>query len=86
MNVQGNWIGDEWDTKTHVVKVYGDPTGSDRNHCKTKSLISKYTFLIHMLEATLKVTLGNAKVSWDMGLILPCALKELSKETTSLYP
>ena len=37
---QGHWIGAEWDTKTPVVKVSGDPMGSNRNHCKTKGWIS----------------------------------------------
>ena len=35
INLQGHWLGAEWDTKTSVVKVSGDPTGSNRNHCKT---------------------------------------------------
>ena len=45
INLQGYWIGAEWHTKTPVVKVSGDPTGSNRNHCKTKGWISRDTFL-----------------------------------------
>ena len=37
--LQGHWTGAEWDTKTPVVKVSGDPTGSNRNHCKTRGWI-----------------------------------------------
>ena len=36
INLQGHCISSEWDTKTPVVKVSGDPTASNRNHCKTK--------------------------------------------------
>ena len=36
INLEGHWIGAEWDTKTTVVKISGDPTGSNRNHCKTQ--------------------------------------------------
>ena len=36
INLQEHWISSEWDTKTPVVKVSGDPTASNRNHCKTK--------------------------------------------------
>ena len=86
INLQGHWIGAEWDTKTPVVKVSGDPTGSNRNHCKTKGWISRDTFLIHMQKTTLKLTMENGKVSSDMGLLLPCASEELGCETTSLDP
>ena len=86
INLQGHWIGAEWDTKTPVVKVSGDPTGSNRNHCKTRGWISRDTFIIHMQKTTLKVTIENGKVLSDMGLILPCALEELGCETTSLDP
>ena len=37
INLQGHWIGAEWDTKTPVVKVSGDPTGSNRNHCNQEA-------------------------------------------------
>ena len=84
--LQGHWIGAEWDTKTPVVKVSGDPTGSNRNHCKTKGWFSRDTFFIHMQKTTLKVTMEIGKVLSDMGLILPCALEELGCETTSLDP
>ena len=84
INLQGYWIGAEWDTKTPVVKVSGDPTGSNRNHCKTRGWISRDTFIIHMQKTTLKITMENGKVLSDMGLILPCALEELGCETTSL--
>ena len=86
INLQGHWIGAEWDTETPVVKVSGDPTGSNRNHCKTRGWISRDTFLIHMQKTTLKVTIENGKVLSDMGLILPCTLEELGCETTSLDP
>ena len=86
INLQGHWIGAEWDTKSPVVKVSGDPTGSNRNHCKTKGWISRDTFIIHIQKTTLKVTMENGKVLSDMGLILPCALEELGCETTSLDP
>ena len=86
INLQGHWIGAEWDTKTPVVKVSRDPTGSNRNHCKTRGWISRDTFIIHMQKTTLKVTIENGKVLSDMGLILPCALEELGCETTSLDP
>ena len=86
INLQGHWIGAEWDTKTPVVKVSGDPTGSNRNHCKTRGWISRDTFIIHMQKTTLKVTMENGKVLSDMGLILPCALEKLGCETTSLDP
>ena len=86
INLQGHWIGAEWDTKTPVVKVTGDPTGSNRNHCKTRGWITRDTFIIHMQRTTLKVTMENGKVLSDMGLILPCALEELGCETTSLDP
>ena len=86
INLQGHWIGAEWDTKTPVVKVSGDPTGSNRNDCNTKVWISRDTFIIHMQETTLKVTIENGKVLYDMGLTLPCALEELGCETTSLDP
>ena len=36
MILQGQWIGAERDTKTPVVKVSGDPIGSNRNHCRRK--------------------------------------------------
>ena len=36
INLQGHWIGAEWDIKTPVVKVSVDPTGSNRSHCKTR--------------------------------------------------
>ena len=86
INLQGRWIGAEWDTKTPVVKVSGDPTGSNRNHCKTRGWISRDTFIIHMQKTTLKVTMENGKVLSDMGLILTCALEELGCKTTSLDP
>ena len=86
INLQGHWISAEWDTKTPVVKVSGDPTASNSNHCKTKGWISKDTFIIHMQTTTLKVTTENGKVLSDMALILPCALEELGCETTSLDP
>ena len=86
INLQGHWIGAEWDTKDPVVKVSGDPTGSNRNHCKTRGWISRDTFIIHMQKTTLKVTIENGKMLSDMGLILPCALEELGCETTSLDP
>ena len=86
IKLQGHWIGTEWDTKTPVFKVAGDPTGSNRNHCKTKGWISRETFTIHMQKTTLKITIENVKVLSDMGLILPCALEELGCETTSLDP
>ena len=86
INLQGHWICAEWDTKTPVVKVSGDPTGSNRNHCKIEGWISIDTFIIHMQRTTLKVTMENGKVLSDMGLILPCALEELGCETTSLDP
>ena len=35
ISLQGRWIGAEWDTKTPLVKLIGDPTGSNRNLCKT---------------------------------------------------
>ena len=84
--LQGHWIGAEWDTKTPVVKVSGDPSGSNRNHCKTRGWISRDTFITHMQKTTLKVTMENGKRLSDMGLILPCALEELGCETTSLDP
>ena len=37
INLQGQWIGAKWDAKTPVVKVSGDPTSSNRNHCKIKA-------------------------------------------------
>ena len=86
INLQGHWIGAEWDTKTPVVKVSGDPSGSNRNHCKTRGWISRDTFIIHIQKTTLKVTMENGKVLSDMGLILPCALEELGCETGSLDP
>ena len=86
INLQGQWISAEWDTKTPVVKVSGDPAASKRNHCKTKGWISRDTFIIHLQKTTLKVTMENGKVLSDMGLILPCALEELGCETTSLDP
>ena len=86
INLQGHWIGAEWDTKTPVVKSPGDPSGSNRNHCKTRRWISRDTFIIHMQKTTLKVTMENGKVLSDMGLILPCALDELGFETISLDP
>ena len=86
INLHGHWIGAEWDTQTPVVEVSGYPTGSNRNHCKTKGWISRDTFIIHMQKTTLKVTMENGKVLSDMGLLLPCALEELGCETTSLDP
>ena len=86
INLQGHWIGADWDTKTLVVKVSGDPSGSNRNHCKTRGWISRDTFIIHTQKTTLKVTMENGKVLSDMGSILPCALEELGCETTSLDP
>ena len=86
INLQGHWISAEWDTKTPVVKVSGDPTASNRNHCKTKGWISRNTFIIHMQKTTLRVTMETGKVSSDMALILPCSLEELGSETTSLDP
>ena len=86
INLEDHWIGAEWDTKTPVVKVSGDATGSNRNHCKTKGWISRDNFITHMQKTILKVTMENGKVLSDMGLILPCALKELGCETTSLDP
>ena len=86
INLQGHWIGAEWDTITPVVKVTDDLTGSNRNHCKTRGWISRDTFIIHMQRTTLKVTMENGKVLSDMGLILPCALEELGCKTTALDP
>ena len=86
INLQGHWIGAEWDTKTPVVKVSGDTTGSNRNHCNTRGWISRDTFIMHKQKTTLKVTIENGKVLSDMGLILPCVLEELGCETTSLGP
>ena len=86
INLQGHWIGAEWDTKTPIVKVSGDPTDSNRNHCKTRGWIFCDTFIIHMQNTTLKNTMENGKVLSDMGLLLPCALEELGCETTSLDP
>ena len=86
ISLQGHWIGAEWDTKTPVVEVSGDLTGSNRNHGKTKGSISRDTFIIHMQKTTRKVTMENGKVLSDMGNILPYALEELGCETTSLDP
>ena len=84
--MQGHWIGAEWDIKTPVVRVSGDPTDSNGNHCKTEGWISWDTFIIHMQKTTLKVTMEIGKVLSDMGLTLPCALEEPGCETTSLDP
>ena len=67
INLQGHWIGAEWVTKTPVVKVSGDPTGSNRNQCKTRGWISRDTFIIHMQRTTLKVTMEKGKdyLTWD---------------------
>ena len=54
INLQSHWIGAEWDTKTPVVKVSGDPAGSNRNHCKPRGWISRDTFIIHMQKNTSK--------------------------------
>ena len=62
INLQGHWIGAELDTKTPPVKVSGDPTGSNSNHCKTRGWISRDTFFIHMQKTTLKVTMENGSV------------------------
>ena len=86
INLQGHWIGTEWDSKTPIVEVSGDPTGSNRNHCKTGGGIFRDTFIIHMQKTTLEVTTENGKVLPDMGLILPCALEELGCKTTSPDP
>ena len=86
INLQGHWIGAEWDTKTAVVNVFGNPTGSNRNHCKAKGWISRDTFIIHIQKTTLKVTMETGKLLSDMRLILPCALEQLVCETTSLDP
>ena len=85
-NFQDHWIGAEWYTKTPVVKVSGNPTGSNRNHCKTKGWISRVTFIIHKQKTILNVMMENLKVLSEMGLLLPSALEELGCETTSLDP
>ena len=61
INLQGHWIGAEWDTKPPVVKVSGDPTDSNRNQCKRKGWISRDNFNFHMQETTLKVTMETEK-------------------------
>ena len=75
----------EWDTKTPVVKVSGDPTASNRIIAKQKA-----GFLEILSLSTCKNDSqshnGKRKVLFDMGLILPCALEELGCETTSLDP
>ena len=75
-----------FDTKDPFVKTYGDTSDDYRNECDGKSWITRDTFLPHMQTTTLKVTLENGKGLSDSGLILPCALEELSCETTSLDP
>ena len=57
INLQSHSIRAEWDTKILVFKVSGDPTGSNRNHCKTKGWISRDAFIIHMQKTTFKVTM-----------------------------
>ena len=61
INLQGHWIGAEWDTKTPVVKVSGDPTGSNRNHCKTEGWISRDIFIFHMQKNNTKSHDGKRK-------------------------
>ena len=80
----GHSINFGFDTKNPIVKTYGDTSDDYRNECDGKRWITRDTFLPHMQTTTLKVTLENAKVLSDTGLILPCALEELGCETTSL--
>ena len=76
----------EFDTKNHIVKIFGDTSDDYRNECDGKSWIGRDTFHPHMQTPTLNVTLENGKVLSDTGLVLPRALEELGCETTSLDP
>ena len=65
-----------FDTNKPIVKTSSDTSNDYRNECDGKCWITRDTFLPHMQTTTLKITLDNAKVLSDTGLMLPCALEE----------
>ena len=64
INLQGHWIGAESDSKTPVVKISGDPTGSNKNHCKPKA-----GFLEILSLSTCKKRLSKSQ--WKTGKCYP---------------
>ena len=76
----------EYDTKKPIVKTDGSTSDSNRNHCNVRGWITRDTFLPHMQPATLKFRMSSGKNLSDSAQVLPCSLKELGFETTSLDP
>ena len=76
----------EYDTKNPIVKTDGSTSDDNRNHCNVRGWITRDTFLPHFQRTTLKVRMSTGKVLSDSAEVLPCALKELGCETTSLDP
>ena len=76
----------EYDTNNPIVKTDGSTSDSNRNHCNARGWITRGTFLPHMQRTTLKVRMSAGKILSHFAQVLPCALVELSRETTSLDP
>ena len=80
------FLGVAYDTKNPFVNTDGSTSGNNTNHCTARGWITRDTFLPHMQGTPLKVRMSTGKVLTDSTQVLPCALEELSCETTSLDP
>ena len=76
----------EHDTKNPIVITDGSTSDTNRNHCTARGWRTRDTFLPNMQRTTLKVRMSTGKVLSESAQVLPCALKELGCETTSLDP
>ena len=78
------FLGVEYDTKNPIVITDDSTSVDNRNHCNARGWITRDTFLPHMQRTLLKVRMSTAKILSDSAQVLPCALEELGRETTSL--
>ena len=80
------FLGVEYDTKNAIVITDSSTSDDNKNHCTARGWTTLDTFLNHKQPTTLKVGISTGKVLSDSAQVLPCALEELSCETTSLDP
>ena len=78
------FLGVEYATKNLIVITDGSTSGTNKNHCTSRGLITRDTFLPHMQRTRLKVRMSTGKVLSDSAQVLPSALEQLGSETISL--
>ena len=80
------FLGVEYNIKSPIVNTDVFTSDNKKNHCKAGVWRTRDTFFSHMQRTTLKVRMSTGKVLSVFAQVLPCALKELGCETTSLDP